>query len=49
MLLLLLPRDLSQEHGEMTLTMKVRRREVEQKYAAQLDRLYQDDPFGLSV
>lgn len=47
--LLLLPRDLSQEHGEMTPTMKVRRREVEQKYAAQLDRLYQDDSFGLSV
>ncbi len=47
--LLLLPRDLSQEHGEMTPTMKVKRREVEQKYAAELDRLYQDDHFGLSV
>ena len=29
--------------------MKVRRREVEQKYLPELDRLYQDEHFGLSV
>ncbi len=46
---LVLPRDLCQEHGEMTPTMKVRRREVEQKYLPDLDRLYQDDAFGQSV
>ena len=37
---LVLPRDLCQEHGEMTPTMKVRRREVEHKYLPDLERLY---------
>jgi long-chain acyl-CoA synthetase len=46
---LILPRDLCQEHGELTPTMKVRRREVEEKYRPDLDRLYQDQQFGLSV
>ena len=46
---LVLPRDLCQEQGELTPTMKVRRREVEQKYLPELDRLYQDEHFGLSV
>ncbi|MBL8632631.1 MAG: long-chain fatty acid--CoA ligase [Myxococcales bacterium] len=46
---LILPRDLCQEHGELTPTMKVRRREVEEKYRPELDRLYQDSQFGLSV
>jgi len=46
---LVLPRDLCQEHGELTPTMKVRRREVEQKYQADLDRLYSDERFGLSA
>lgn len=45
----ILPRDLSQEHGEMTPTMKVRRREIERKYAAELQRLYDENNFGLSV
>jgi long-subunit acyl-CoA synthetase (AMP-forming) len=33
----------------MTPTMKVRRREVEQKYQADLDRLYSDEHFGLTA
>ena len=47
--ILLLDRDLSQEQGELTPSMKVKRKEVERLYAAQLDRLYSDDSFGLSV
>lgn len=46
---LLLSRDLCQEHGELTPTMKVRRKEVEKKYAAELDRLYTDDSYGVTV
>ncbi len=46
---LLLDRDLSQEQGELTPSMKVKRKEVERLYAGQLDRLYADDSFGLSV
>lgn len=45
----LLSRDLCQEHGELTPTMKVRRKEVEKRYAAELDRLYADESFGVSV
>ncbi len=45
---ILLDRDLSQEHGELTPSMKVKRKEVERKYAEQLDRLYSDDSFGLT-
>lgn len=46
---LLLDRDLSQEHGELTPSMKVKRKEVERMYAPLLDRLYSDEGFGLSV
>ncbi len=46
---LLLDRDLSQEHGELTPSMKVKRKEVERMYAPLLDRLYSDEHFGLSV
>ena len=45
----LLDRDLSQEHGEMTPTMKVKRKEVESRYRAELDRLYTEPSFGLEV
>lgn len=39
---LVLDRDLQIEDGEMTPSMKVRRRAVEAKFASDLDRLYQD-------
>ena len=36
----LLDRDFSQEHGEMTPSMKVRRKEIEKKYADLLEYVY---------
>jgi long-chain acyl-CoA synthetase len=45
----LIERDFSQESGELTPTMKVRRKEVEKSYAAKLDLLYDDPTFGLDV
>jgi long-chain acyl-CoA synthetase len=45
----LLSRDLSQEHGELTPSMKVKRKEVERLHAAALDKLYASENFGLSV
>lgn len=44
-----LERDFSQEQGELTPTMKVKRKEVEQKYAAVFDRIYAEDGFALQV
>jgi long-chain acyl-CoA synthetase len=35
-----LPRDLDEAHGEMTPTLKVRRRVVEEHFAGVIDRLY---------
>lgn len=43
----LLSHDFSQVGGELTPTMKIRRKAVEQKYADVLDRLYADDGFGI--
>jgi long-chain acyl-CoA synthetase len=43
----ILDRDFSQEEGELTPTMKVKRKEVEQKYAALFDRMYAEDGFAL--
>lgn len=43
----ILDRDFSQEQGELTPTMKVRRKEVEAKYAALLDRIYGEAGFAL--
>jgi long-chain acyl-CoA synthetase len=38
----LLPVDFTFEGGELTYTMKLKRRVIEQKYAAQIDRIYAD-------
>ena len=37
---IILPRDLTVEDGELTPSMKVRRKIVEQKYMSELDSLY---------
>ncbi|MGB6430014.1 MAG: long-chain fatty acid--CoA ligase [Candidatus Acidiferrales bacterium] len=38
----LLPDDFTFERGELTYTMKLKRRVIEQKYAAQIERIYAD-------
>lgn len=43
----ILERDFSQEHGELTPTMKLKRKEIEQKYAALFDRIYDEQGFAL--
>jgi long-chain acyl-CoA synthetase len=40
--IIILPRELSVEEGELSPTLKVKRRVVEKKYAADIDRLYAD-------
>ncbi len=44
----LLDRDFSQERGEVTPTMKLRRKGIETLHAPLLDRLYEDPSFGLT-
>jgi len=46
---ILLERDFSQEEGEMTPTMKVRRRAIEQKFAARFDAIYSDPAASVNV
>jgi long-chain acyl-CoA synthetase len=43
----LLDRDFSQEEGELTPTLKLKRKEIEQKYAETLDRIYTDASFAM--
>ncbi len=43
----ILDRDFSQEHGELTPTMKVKRKTVETKFAKLFDRIYDDEDFGI--
>jgi long-chain acyl-CoA synthetase len=47
--ILILDRDFSLEEDEITPTLKVKRREVEKKYAPMFDRLYTESGFGLKV
>jgi len=44
----LLDRDFSQERGEVTPTMKLRRKSIETLHGPLIDRLYDDPSFGLS-
>jgi long-chain acyl-CoA synthetase len=44
-----LDRDFSQEEGELTPTMKLKRKTVEQKYAPLLDRIYAEEGFALDA
>ncbi len=43
----ILEQDFSQENGELTPTMKLKRKAVETKFAALLDRVYQEPGFAL--
>lgn len=45
----ILDRDFSQSGGELTPTMKIRRKEVEAKYASLFDKVYAEDPIGIEV
>jgi long-chain acyl-CoA synthetase len=45
----ILERDFSQTHGELTPTMKIRRKEVEAKYAPLFDKVYAEDSIGIEV
>ena len=42
----ILPREFSIEHGEVTATMKVRRKQVMENFRAELDDLYQRSASG---
>jgi long-chain acyl-CoA synthetase len=43
----ILDRDFSQEAGELTPTLKLKRKAVEQKYAETFDRIYREDAFAM--
>jgi long-chain acyl-CoA synthetase len=43
----ILERDFSQEEGELTPTMKLKRKAVEEKFAELFDRIYAEDGFAL--
>jgi len=45
----LLDRELSVDEDELTPTLKVKRKNVEAKFAAEFDRLYDDESFGLKI
>ncbi len=45
----MLPRELSAEEDEITPTLKVKRKNVEKKFASELDKLYEDASFGIVV
>ncbi|MEM1204049.1 MAG: long-chain fatty acid--CoA ligase [Acidobacteriota bacterium] len=44
-----LDRDFSQEGGELTPTMKMKRKAIEEKYADQFDRVYDDPDFAIEA
>jgi long-chain acyl-CoA synthetase len=44
-----LDRDFSAETGEMTPTMKMKRKEIERMYADRFDRVYTDDSFAIEA
>lgn len=44
---ILLDRDFSQDEGELTPTLKLKRKAIEEKFADLFDRLYGDDAIGL--
>ncbi len=44
-----LERDFSLEEDEITPTLKLKRKNIEKKFAAVFDRLYEDESFGITV
>jgi long-chain acyl-CoA synthetase len=44
---IILERDFSQEHGELTPTMKLKRKVLEEKYAAVFDRIYGEEGYAV--
>jgi long-chain acyl-CoA synthetase len=45
---IILDRDFSQEQGELTPTMKMRRKDIERKYASTFDRIYLEEGFAIA-
>jgi long-chain acyl-CoA synthetase len=45
----LLDRDFSLEEDEITPTLKVKRKNIEKKFAAVFDKLYEDSTFGIAI
>jgi long-chain acyl-CoA synthetase len=46
---MLLDRELSLAEDEITPTLKVKRKNIEKRFAEQFDRLYAEEAFGLTV
>lgn len=46
---MLLDRELSLADDEITPTLKVKRKNIEKRFAEQFDRLYADEGFGLTI
>lgn len=45
---IILDRDFSQEEGELTPTMKMRRKDIEKKYGETFDRIYSEEGFAMT-
>ena len=46
---IVLDRDFSHEGGELTPTMKMKRKAIEEKYADEFDRVYDDPDFSIEA
>jgi len=46
---IILERDFSQEHGELTPSMKMKRREIEKKFESDFEKMYTNPKFAINV
>jgi len=46
---IILNRDLNQERGELTPTLKVKRKDVEKAFQAELDRIYNEEGYAVNL
>lgn len=46
---IILDRDFSQEHGELTASMKMKRRDIEKKFAHMFDKVYSTPKYAVDV